>query len=110
MSENKIIVTVEATAHHDDESGKWQAVVIERYSTSTDIVEHRSSELFETHGLAMDKALEASKQIAEHNQRVINNELSKMQDWLKLPHEERVRRAKASFPVGSPFESSSDNG
>jgi hypothetical protein len=103
-------VTFEAAAHQIDD--RWQPSIKVRWvdSPPEDMREYRIHVFFDEKADAEEVARDEALRMANEWQRSVNDELSKMQDWLKLSHEEQVRRAKASFPVGSPFGSSSNNG
>jgi hypothetical protein len=104
MSENKVLGSFESNAIMKEGVQGWFPVVYERWSgESHPSAEYVGETPFEHQEDAIEQAEQAASQLAEQRQQIINDELSKMRGWLDLSHEERVKRAKATFPAGSPF-------
>jgi hypothetical protein len=101
MSINEKMATFKAEAVNED--GERYAVVYEQWAGYDAPHVHRASVPYADEEKALDTAFRLAQHLKEHYQSVINRELSKMQDWLNLSHEERVKRARDTFPVGSPF-------
>lgn len=104
MSENKVLASFEPNAIMKESVQGWFPVVYERWGGEANpSVEYVGEISFEHREDAIEQAEQAASQIAEHRQKIVNDELSRMRDWFSISYEERVKRAKETFPVGSPF-------
>jgi hypothetical protein len=104
---NDKMATFKADAVNKD--GKWHAVVYEQWEGYAVPHEHHGITPHEDRDKALDESFNLARNLVEHYQSVVNRELSKMHDWLNLSLEERVKRAKEIFPIGSPFRKHSDD-